>query len=169
MEALAEIDPGWAPQGWDVAWQRSYRLLLAHVKAGGTLPIASGEVVVQGEDLAAWISTQRAAWDGLAPAQRFLLETVGVDPEEAGPVRPVARSQTDRWETNLTAARQFHAREGHLQVPRKHVETISDHGAGGEGGQTVVKLRAWLDNTRRRAAKLRPERRTALNELGMRW
>ncbi|MEU3343155.1 helicase associated domain-containing protein [Streptomyces sp. NPDC006668] len=33
----------------------------------------------------------------------------------------------------------------------------------------MVRLGAWLDNTRRRAAKLSPERRQALDELGMRW
>ena len=30
MEALSEIDPGWVPEGWDVAWQRCYRLTRAH-------------------------------------------------------------------------------------------------------------------------------------------
>lgn len=168
-EALEEIDPGWAPE-WDISWQRQYRLLLAHVKAGGALPAKLSEVIVQGEDLGAWIAAQRTAWPGLVPAQQYLLATVGADPDEGGPVRPVVRSQDDRWETNLAAARQFHAREGHLQVPRKHVETVSDgDGAGGEGGRAVVKLGAWLDNTRRRAAKLSPVRRTALGELGMRW
>ncbi|MFE2303530.1 Helicase associated domain protein [Streptomyces sp. NPDC059445] len=32
-----------------------------------------------------------------------------------------------------------------------------------------VRLGGWLDNTRRRAAKLAPERRAELDELGMRW
>ena len=102
------------------------------------------------------------------PTQQYLLESVGFDPDEGVPVRPVVRSQANRWESNLDTARQFHAREGHLQVPRKHVETVSD-GVGGEGGQAVVKPGAWLDNTRRRAAKLSPERRGALDELAMRW
>ncbi|WP_437022888.1 hypothetical protein [Streptomyces sp. enrichment culture] len=50
MEALSEIDPGWAPE-WEIGWQRAYRLTLAHVQAGGALPARPGEVVVQGEDL----------------------------------------------------------------------------------------------------------------------
>ncbi|MGW2240279.1 Helicase associated domain protein [Streptomyces sp. NPDC001759] len=168
-EALDEIDPGWCPE-WDIAWQRSLRLLLAHVKAGGTLPAKLGEVVVQGEDLGAWIAAQRAGWDKLVPAQQWLLESVGVDPDEDVPARPVVRSQADRWETNLAAARQYRNREGHLHVPRKHIETISARdGAGEEDGQTVVRLGAWIDNTRRRATKLSPERRADLSELGMRW
>lgn len=115
---------------------------------------------MQGEDLAVWIAAQRTAWDRLVPAQQYLLETVGVDPAEGEPVRPVARSQDDRWTANLTAAKQFHAREGHLMVPRKHVEIVDG---------TEHRLGAWLDNTRRRAAKLSEQRRADLDALNMRW
>jgi hypothetical protein len=55
----------------------------------------------------------------LTPVQRLLLESVGVAPDEDVPTRPVVRSQADRWESNLAAARQFHAREGHLRPARK--------------------------------------------------
>ncbi|SED58128.1 DEAD/DEAH box helicase [Streptomyces sp. Ag109_O5-10] len=154
--ALADLDPGWCP-AWEIGWQRSYRLVLAHVKAGGTLPGGPGELIVQGEDLGVWVTGQRAGWERLMPAQQWLLESVGIEPAaEGGAPRP----QDARWNANLTAARQFHAREGHLQVPRKAVEIVD-----GE----EYKLGAWLDNTRRRAAKLSPQRRTALDALGMRW
>jgi hypothetical protein len=130
------------------------------VKAGGALPTKLGEVIAQGEDLGAWIGAQRTAWERLLPAQQFLLETVGVEPSEDGPVRSVARSQDDRWAMNLAAARAFYVREGHLRPARKHVEHVD--------GQKI-KLGAFLDNTRRRAAKLSPERRADLEVLGMRW
>ncbi len=59
------------------------------------------------------------------PAQQYLLETIGVQPGAEGEAALSARrTQGDRWAANLAAARQFHAREGHLTVPRKHVETI---------------------------------------------
>ncbi|WP_267881582.1 MULTISPECIES: helicase associated domain-containing protein [Streptomyces] len=32
-----------------------------------------------------------------------------------------------------------------------------------------MRLGTWLDNTRRRADKLTPERRAELDRLGMRW
>jgi hypothetical protein len=48
---------------------------------------------------------------------------------------------------NLAAARQFHGREGHLRVPRKHRADVD-----GE----LVALGSFLDNTRRHAAKLIP-------------
>nr|WP_323138950.1 helicase associated domain-containing protein [Streptomyces mirabilis] len=78
---------------------------------------------------------------------------------------PVRRTQADRWATHLAAARQFHTREGHLRVGRKHVEDLA-----GDGGESVsVRLGGWLDNMRRRADRLTPERRAALDALGMRW
>ncbi|MFF4902926.1 Helicase associated domain protein [Streptomyces sp. NPDC001068] len=167
VEALADIDPGWCPTSWEIGWQRCYRLTLAHVKAGGTLPAGPGELIVQGEDLGVWATGQRAGWDTLKPAQQWLLETVGIEPPAEGETVPGApRSRDARWEANLAAARQYHAREGHLQVPRQHVE-ITGNGDGSE--QSAVRLGAWLDNTRRRAGKLSPERRTALDVLGMRW
>lgn len=166
QEALAEVDPGWCP-AWEIAWQRNYRLALAHVKAGGSLPAGAGELVVQGEDLGAWIAGQRVGWERLMPAQRYLLETLGIEPAAGGEaVGPVRRSQDERWATNVAAALQFHAREGHLRPARKHVEMIDVDG-GAEGGQEAVKLGAWLDNTRKRAAKLSAERRAQLAGLGL--
>jgi hypothetical protein len=78
------------------------------------------------------------------------------------------------WALNLRAAQQYHAREGHLRVPRKHVEQVETE-TGLAGRQTgadepvVVKLGVWLDNTRKRAHKLTEQRRADLNALGMRW
>ncbi|MGY5060025.1 helicase associated domain-containing protein [Streptomyces sp. 900105755] len=159
-EALADLDPGWCPV-WDISWQRSYRLVLAHAKAGGALPAGPGELIVQGEDLGVWITGQRVGWDRLMPAQQWLLEAIGIQPAVEGvPVPGTPRTQDARWNASLAAARQFHAREGHLTVPRKHVEDVN-----GE----PVKLGAFLDNTRRRATKLSPQRRAHLDQLGMRW
>jgi hypothetical protein len=105
---------------------------------------------------------QRAIWDMLMPAQQYLLETLGIDPAaEVETVVPVRRSQDERWAVNLAAARQFHDREGHLRPSRGHLEDV-------DGVQ--VRLRAFVDNSRRRrAAKLSPQRLAALDELGMRW
>ncbi|MGW6490319.1 helicase associated domain-containing protein [Streptomyces sp. NPDC055056] len=161
MEALAEVDPGWCP-AWEIGWQRAYCLALVHVRAGGELPAVGGELVVQGEDLGAWVVAQRAGWDRLMPAQQFLLELIGVEaPAEGEAVAgAVRRTQSDRWAVNVAAARQFHAREGHLRVPRKAVEDVD-----GE----PVNLGTFVDNARRRAAKLSEQRRRELSELGMRW
>ncbi|MET8747317.1 helicase associated domain-containing protein [Streptomyces sp. NPDC004728] len=120
------------------------------------------------------VNAQRFGWEQLLPVQQWLLEnTLKVTPagEEE---RPVKRTQDTMWALNLTAARQFHAREGHLRVSRKHVEHMEAEDAlsgrqGGADGGVVVKLGTWLDNVRKRAAKLPQQRRADLDALDMRW
>ncbi|SCF56421.1 hypothetical protein GA0115254_10041, partial [Streptomyces sp. Ncost-T10-10d] len=159
--ALEEIDPGWCPV-WDTGWQRCFRLAQNLLQDGGTVPVAAGKAIVQGEDLGRWVTTQRHGWEQLLPAQQWLLENVlGIEPAEEAE-RPVRRTQDDMWALNLAAARQFHAREGYLRVPRKHVEHLdgtAEDTAGpasrqaGAGEPVVIKLGAWLD-IRKRAARL---------------
>ncbi|MCX4851405.1 helicase associated domain-containing protein [Streptomyces sp. NBC_00893] len=171
--ALEDIDPGWCPV-WDAGWQRCFRLAQNLLQDGGALPVAAGKVIVQGEDLGRWVTAQRHGWEQLLPAQQWLLENVlGIEPAEEAE-RPVKRTQDDMWAVNLRAARQFHAREGHLRVPRKHVEQVGTEAGlvgrqNGADGVMVVKLGTWLDNVRKRVAKLPEQRRADLDALGMRW
>ncbi|WP_329404385.1 DEAD/DEAH box helicase [Streptomyces melanogenes] len=176
LDALDDIDPGWCP-AWDANWQRCFQLTKTHLASGARVPTTAGEVIVQGEDLGRWVTAQRNGWDKLTVGQRVLLEILGLEP--AGPhEQPVTTpTRDDKWALNLTAARQYHAREGHLNVPRKHIERLKrpepGHGptgpqAGGDG-PVEVKLGTFLDNTRRRAAKLPTQRRAELDALGMRW
>ncbi|MFF3257438.1 Helicase associated domain protein [Actinacidiphila glaucinigra] len=164
-DALEAIDPSWCPS-WPVVWQRSYRLCRALIEDGQPLPTVPGQVSVQGEDLGAWVQAQRLGWEQLLPAQAWMLENMlhltPADPDEKP---PAARTQADKWAVNLRAARQFHAREGSLQAPRKHVEQLTEP----DGTVTEVKLGQFVDNTRRRADKLTEERRAELDALGMRW
>lgn len=175
-EALDDIDPGWCPV-WDVGWQRAFRLVQAHVNKAGTVPMVAGEAVVQGEDLGRWVTAQRYGFEQLLPAQQWLLENV-LGLEAAGAdERPVRRTQDDKWNLNLAAARQYRAREGHLNVPRKHVEAlpVGLAGTAATGRETtpehtvLVALGMWIANTRRRADKLTDGRRADLDALGMRW
>ncbi|WP_329585482.1 hypothetical protein OG298_41315 [Streptomyces sp. NBC_01005] len=73
--ALEEIDPGWCPV-WDTGWQRCFRLAQNLLQNGGTLPVAAGKAVVQGEDLGRWVAAQRHEAEQLLPAQQWLLENV---------------------------------------------------------------------------------------------
>ncbi|MFJ7497376.1 helicase associated domain-containing protein [Streptomyces sp. NPDC097727] len=65
----------------------------------------------------------------------------------------------------MAAARQFYEREGHLKVPRKHVETV----LSGDGWEPQFRLGAWVNNQRSRAAVLSPERVDQLSTVGIRW
>ncbi|WP_406100921.1 helicase associated domain-containing protein [Streptomyces sp. NBC_01003] len=115
--------------------------------------------MVQGEDLGAWMQARRLGWDKLGAAQQWLLESVlGV--EEAGEdERPVRRTRDDKWMLNLAAARRFHAREGHLNVPRKHVELVSVDEAGRDAAGVEASSGAGVEG----------QRRANLDQLGMRW
>ncbi|MEU8581919.1 helicase associated domain-containing protein [Streptomyces abikoensis] len=101
----------------------------------------------------------------------MLANVLGLTPDDE---RPVKRTQEDKWALNLRAAQQYHAREGHLNVPRKHVERLEPEGrpTGPQGGAEepqAVKLGMVLDNIRKRADKLTEQRRADLDALGMRW
>lgn len=111
----------------------------------------------------------RYGWEQLTTAQQYLLEhALGL-----GPAREERRTQVDKWMLNLRAAQAFHAREGHLRVPRKHEEQLAGEEAGGAQetaeGFGSIKLGMWVANVRKRAGKLTPERRAALDAIGMEW
>ncbi|MCX4826855.1 Helicase associated domain protein [Streptomyces sp. NBC_01142] len=158
--ALDAIDPAWCP-AWSVAWQRCFRLARTHHTGGSPLPEESGELVVQGEDLGRWARGQREEWDTLLPAQQWLLrEVLGLTPLPQQPAAALRRSRAEMWAASLAAARQYQQREGHLDVPRGHTETV-------DGIQYA--LGVFIANNRSRRAKLAPERIEELTDLGMRW
>lgn len=164
-EQLEEIDASWCPS-WPVTWQRAFHLVRMHLDAGEALPIQAGEVLRQGEDLGRWVQSVRYGWDQLTGVQQWMCEQVlGIKPAPADE-KPKRRTQADKWALNYQAAKQYYEREGHLQVPRKHVERI----VGGEGQEERQhKLGAWISNQRSRAATLTPERMEQLSAISMRW
>ncbi|MFF7249870.1 Helicase associated domain protein [Embleya sp. NPDC008237] len=167
-ERLAAIDPDWNPTGrndparrWSLDWQRILTTIRLHTEGGGNLDELVPGHTVGGEDVGAWLQRQRRSGAGLTPAQREALAGVGV--EVAGP--PAQRAApVDRWALTLAAAAAFREREGHLTVPRKHVETVEV-----DGEAHSVKLGVALANARQRQGTWAAERIEALTGLGMRW
>ncbi|GAA4340631.1 hypothetical protein GCM10023086_76240 [Streptomyces venetus] len=156
-------------------WQRAFHLTRQRLEQRGELPISPGAVVRQGEDLGRWVRAQRLGWDKLTSVQQWMCEHIlGIQPA-AEDEKPTPRtSQADKWALNYTAAKQYYEREGHLRVPRKHVERIVIGGDGdGDGGkdqeERALRLGAWVGNHRSRAATLSPERVELLSAIGMRW
>ncbi|MFJ9250361.1 Helicase associated domain protein [Streptomyces sp. NPDC101776] len=169
-EQLEDIDASWCPT-WPVEWQRAFHLTRQHLDGGGVLPTEPGVVVRQGEDLGRWVRAQRLGFDQLTAVQQWMCEQVlGIEPATEDEKPKPRRTQADKWTLNFLAAKQFYEREGHLRVPRKHVETIvvtSDNGIDQE--QRELRLGAWIGNQRSRAATLSPERVEELSAIGMRW
>ncbi|MFI0790863.1 Helicase associated domain protein [Streptomyces lydicus] len=164
-EQLEEIDPSWCP-AWPVDWQRAFHLVRRHLEAGGTLPTEPGAVVHQGEDLGRWVRSVRLGWERLTTVQQWMCEQVlGIEPAADDEKPKPRRTQADKWAMNYEAAKQFFEREGHLRVPRKHVETVLSE----DGWELQFRLGAWVSNQRSRAATLTPERMEQLTQVGMRW
>ncbi|WP_439794853.1 helicase associated domain-containing protein [Streptomyces agglomeratus] len=172
-EQLEEIDPSWCP-AWPVEWQRAFHLTRQHLEeVGGELPTKPGVVVHRGEDLGRWVQAQRLGWDKLTTVQQWMCEHVlGIEPATEDEKPKPRTSQAQKWAMHYQAAKQFYEREGHLQVPRKHIETIVRDGGDGEDQEqrdVSLKLGAWVGNQRSRAATLTPERIEQLSQIGMRW
>ncbi|MGW2426716.1 Helicase associated domain protein [Streptomyces sp. NPDC001709] len=169
---LDDIDPSWCPS-WPVEWQRAFHLVRLHLDADGELPMSPGEIVHQGEDLGRWVRSVRLGWDKLTAVQQWMCEHIlGIEPAAEDEKPPPRRTQADKWAMNYAAAKQFYEREGHLRVPRKHIETIAvgDDSRDSEGqGPREIKLGAWISNQRSRAATLSPERIEQLTTIAMRW
>ncbi|MGQ5609641.1 Helicase associated domain protein [Streptomyces sp. EKS3.2] len=164
-EQLEDIDPSWCPT-WPVEWQRAFHLVRLHLDAGLPLPTSPGDVVRQGEDLGRWVRSVRLGWDQLTTVQQWMCEQVlGIEPAGEDEKPKPRRTQAGKWAMNYQAAKQFYEREGHLQVPRKHVERT----VGQDQEERELKLGAWIGNQRSRAATLSPERVEQLSAIGMRW
>ncbi|MFF7414898.1 DEAD/DEAH box helicase [Streptomyces lydicus] len=167
-EQLEDVDPSWCPT-WSVEWQRAFHLVRLHLEAGRPLPAAPGDVMYQGEDLGRWVRSVRVGWDRLTTVQQWMCEQVlGIEPAAEDEKPPPRRTQADKWAMNYQAAKQFFEREGHLRVPRKHIERIIV-GSGEDQEEREHKLGAWINNQRTRAATLTAERVQQLSNLGMRW
>ncbi|MFF0216125.1 helicase associated domain-containing protein [Streptomyces vinaceus] len=164
-EQLEDIDASWCPS-WPVTWQRAFHLVRQHLDTGEALPTEAGQAVRQGEDLGRWVTSVRYGWDQLTGVQQWMCEQVlGITPateDEKPKPRP---TQADKRTAHLGAAQQFFQREGHLTVPRKHVETVLSE----DGGELQFRLGSWVNNQRSRAASLSPERVEQLSKVGMRW
>ncbi|MGX8280270.1 MULTISPECIES: helicase associated domain-containing protein [unclassified Streptomyces] len=156
--ALADVDPFWCP-AWPLVWQRRCILLKRYLAAGGPVETEPGHMIA-GEDVVAWLAHQLSHWDTFHEEQRRLLAELGVTLSGGGIQSAPRLTQDHKFMRNLAVAAAYAQREGHLNVPRQHIE-ITD---GAE-----IKLGIWISNQRSRRARLHPQRIEALDQLGMRW
>ncbi|MFJ6749590.1 Helicase associated domain protein [Streptomyces sp. NPDC091266] len=166
-QALAALDPDWNPE-WPIDWQRHYAALAGLLHAGATPAEILPGVTVGGHDIGTWLHTQRESWEQLHAGQRERLTQLNVEPPPTVKDAPTKGTPaqgrptvTGAFGRGVAALAQYKNREGHLTVPRGHVETLPDG--------TDVKLGVFLSNTKTRRATLAPEKRRQLAGLGLEW
>jgi hypothetical protein len=129
-----------------------------------------GVAVHQGVDPGQWVKSVGFGWDRLTTVQQWMCEHIlGIEPASEEEKPKPRTSQIEKWALHLAAAKQFYEREGHLRVPRRHVERIVISGDEEDQEERDIKLGAWIGNQRSRAAPLAPERVEQLSAIGMRW
>jgi superfamily II DNA or RNA helicase len=178
---LAAIDPDWNPD-WPVPWQRRWAKARMCLEGGARLEDLLPGVVVDSDDIGAWLTEQRASWKALSGPQRERLEQLGVQPPADESVTSGARgtagptcaetvavpATATAWERGIAAARQYQRREGHTKVPRAHRELVRiDHGPDAETAWEEVRLGVWRSNVRSRRGKLTEQQRQQAQELGL--
>ncbi|WP_119581022.1 DEAD/DEAH box helicase [Streptomyces europaeiscabiei] len=149
MSALTALDRWWNPP-WPTTWQRAYH--------AARLGLEQTENTARAGE---WLKTQRTQADRLHPAQHQLLKELGSGLPQTTAVSPDGTRMPVReraFQRGLAAARAFHEREGHLEVPQRHIENLGDE---------PVRLGQWLSNLRRRRSRLSPQRQALLTELGL--
>ncbi|MEU6527302.1 Helicase associated domain protein [Streptomyces sp. NPDC046924] len=148
--ALTALDQWWNPP-WPITWQRTYHAARQSLAHNGTA-----------SQTEKWLEAQRARSDRLHPEQKRLLKELGLVDLPGTSASPAEESHLPAreraFQRGLAAAQAFRAREGHLNVPQRHIEKIDGD---------PVHLGQWLSNLRRRRSSLSPHRQAALAELGL--
>ena len=138
---------------WDLLadkWDQHFDLLVRYHEREGHCDVPTGHVTEDGINLSRWLTHQRTAFkEGkLEESRRQRLEDVGV----------VWDVYTNLWEQNFDLLVRYHEREGHCDVPKRHME---------EG----INLGTWLNRQRMefKEGKLDELRHRQLEELGVTW
>jgi hypothetical protein len=131
MEKLVAL-PGWTWERRSDKWEQAYRALVAFQRREGHIKIPAGHVE-NGVRLDAWIIRQR---------QHFLMGRIQRQGDHVARLEEVpgwkwSESYAERWDRHYAALEKFVKREGHANLPTKHVE--------GD-----VMLGQWVRNQRQR-------------------
>ncbi|MFJ8226977.1 DEAD/DEAH box helicase [Streptomyces griseus] len=149
--ALTALDRWWNPP-WPITWQRTYHAARQSLERNRTTAAEEEK----------WLEAQRTRSDRLHPEQKSLLQELGLADLPGTSAFPAGKNHLPAreraFQRGLAAAQAFRAREGHLNVPQRHIEKI-------EGDP--VRLGQWLSNLRRRRSGLSQHNQAALAELGL--
>ncbi|WP_416972210.1 Helicase associated domain protein [Streptomyces sp. 4F14] len=159
IAALNSVDPFWNPP-WSLRWQYTYVQIRRRL-TGSTWRCTYHRNDSLDSAWDSWLDRQITQYHLLDAQQKHLLDALARACPDAHPHSmlltrpPTLRARA--FNRGLRAARQYHQRHGHLQVPADHAEDV-------DGDQVL--LGTWLARRRRDSAQLTPDQRTALDALG---
>ncbi|MFJ7181047.1 Helicase associated domain protein [Streptomyces massasporeus] len=159
IAALNSVDPFWNPP-WSMRWQYTYVQIRRRL-TGSTWRCTYHRNDSLDSAWDSWLDRQITQYHLLDAQQKHLLDALARACPDAHPhsmllTRPPSL-RARAFNRGLRAARQYHQRHGHLQVPADHAEDV-------DGDQVL--LGTWLARRRRDSAQLTPDQRTALDVLG---
>ncbi|MGW6954151.1 Helicase associated domain protein [Streptomyces chartreusis] len=159
IAALNSVDPFWNPP-WSLRWQYTYVLIRRRL-TDSTWRCTYHRHDSLDSAWDSWLGRQITHHRLLDPQQKHLLDALVRACPDAHPhsmllTRP-ANLRDRAFNRGLRAARQYHQRHGHLQVPPHHIEDVDEDG---------VHLGTWLARRGRDRAQMTPDQRTALEVLG---
>jgi hypothetical protein len=147
-----------SPQVQTNRWNLNFRLLLQFKDRKGHLRVPLKHIEAD-QRLGAWVSLKRVhkRKGTLSDDEIRRLDDIGF----------IWNVYEAKFEIMITALTQYTKREGHCNVPYKHIEQVKDTEA--EGGVTKLDLGAWFKNLRgcqRRGILLDRKREEQLENLG---
>ena len=153
---LDKIGMNWKKRlelAWENGWASARRYRDSH--ADLLVPVHYKDK--NGFALGVWLGSQRAAYkEGtLTAAQIEKLEALGVD---------WANRNDRKWQTAYEAAVKYYSAHGNIDVPTEYIDED-----GILLGKWVSRQRYAWQNPERSSARVTPERKALLDELGMIW
>lgn len=145
---------------WDtgsILWEKNYAAAVQYHLEHDDLEIPVKYVTPDGMALGVWLGSQRAAYkeETLTAAQIEKLEALGVD---------WANRNDRKWQTAYEAAVKYYSAHGNIDVPTEYIDED-----GILLGKWVSRQRYAWQNPERSSARVTPERKALLDELGMIW
>jgi hypothetical protein len=129
----------------DSGWEKTFAKLVEFKAREGHCNVPQRHV--EGTiPLGKWVNFQRVQRDSMPAERRQRLDAIGV----------VWNVRDDAWEKGFAALLAFKAREGHCNVPQRHIE---------QG----FRLGTWVNSRRTNKNKLSDERKKRLDEIGFVW
>jgi superfamily II DNA or RNA helicase len=143
LRKLTEIDFTWDAN--DESWKQYLGLFHKFIKREGHSNVPQRHLE-DGLKLGLWVNNLRHGKNDIQPDRLKLLNSLNFpwDPHES------------RWEMSYEALVKFRKREGHINLPKDHIES-------------GINLSSWTVIQRAQRVKMQPSRRRRLEDIGFSW